>query len=89
MNTTKITEQELREIKTIQDEYASVGIKLVQLQLAQKSGEEYLEGIKQQYDAALQELYKLSTRERELADTLNKEYGVGTLDMTTGEFTAN
>ena len=34
MNTTKITEQELQQIKTIQDEYASVGIQLVQLQLA-------------------------------------------------------
>ena len=89
MNTTKITEQELQQIKTIQDEYASVGIQLVQLQLAQKSGEDYLEDIKQQYEAALLQLYKLSTKERELADSLNKEYGVGTLDMTTGEFTAN
>ena len=89
MNNTKITEQELQQIKTIQDEYASVGIQLVQLQLAQKSGEDYLEGIKQQHETALQELYKLSARERELADKLNKEYGVGTLDMATGEFTAN
>lgn len=89
MNTTKITEQELQQIKAIQDRYASIGIQLVQLQLAQKSGEEYLEGIKQQQEAANEELYKLSNEERTLADELNTKYGVGTLDMTTGEFTSN
>ena len=89
METTKITNEEMQSIKDIQEEYTSLGIKLVQLKLAQKAGKDYLAQLEKQQEELEGQILQNNTKEKELADNLNEKYGVGSLDMTTGEFTPN
>ena len=85
----KITDEEMQSIKTIQEEYTQMGVQLVQLKLAKNSSEEYLKKLNEQEDTLTNNIQEINKREKELADGLNEKYGVGSLDMTTGEFTPN
>ena len=89
MSTIKFTEEELDNIKTIQEEYSTVGIQLVQLKLARKSSEEYIAALQQEEDRIAEQINSINEREKELTESLNDKYGIGSLDMTTGEFTPN
>lgn len=89
MSTMKFTQEELDNIKTIQEEYSTVGIQLVQLKLARKSSEEYIAALQQEEDRIVEQIDDINKREKELTETLNEKYGIGSLDMTTGEFTSN
>lgn len=89
MSTVKFTEEELNSIRTIQEEYSTVGIQLVQLKLAKKTSEEYLAALQQEEDRIVEQINGINTREKELTEALNDKYGIGSLDMTTGEFTPN
>ena len=89
MSKVKITNEEMQSIKAIQEKYTALGVQLVQLKLARKSGEDYLEQLDDQEKALSNEIESTNTQERELADNLNQKYGVGSLDMATGEFTPN
>jgi predicted nucleic acid-binding Zn-ribbon protein len=79
----------MQNIKTIQEEYTQVGVQLVQLKLAQKSSQEYLEKLNEQEESLNTSIVEINEREKKLADGLNEKYGVGSLDMNTGEFTPN
>ena len=89
MSKVKITNEEMQSIKAIQEKYTALGVQLVQLKLARKSGEDYLQQLDNQEKALSNEIESTNTQERELADNLNQKYGVGSLDMATGEFTPN
>jgi len=89
MSTSKFTEDELQNIRAIQEEYSTVGIQLVQLKLARKSSEEYLAALQQEEDRIVEQIESISTREKDLTESLNDKYGIGSLDMNTGEFTPN
>ena len=89
MSTTKFTEQEMQGIKEVQEEYSKVGVQLVQIKLARKNSEDYLKQLQEQEDVITQTILELSEKEKEIADTLNDKYGVGSLDMESGEFTSN
>jgi|TARA_R110000744_G_scaffold45687_1_gene101238 chromosome segregation ATPase len=89
MSTTKFTEQEMQGIKEVQEEYSKVGVQLVQIKLARKNSEDYLNQLQDQEDVITQTILELSEKEKEIADTLNDKYGVGSLDMESGEFTSN
>jgi hypothetical protein len=89
MNTIKFTEEELDNIKAIQEEYSTVGIQLVQLKLARKSSEEYIAALQQEEERIAEQIDGINKREKELTESLNDKYGIGSLDMTTGEFTPN
>mgnify|MGYP003624166449 FL=1 len=89
MSTTKFTEQEMQGIKEVQEEYSKVGVQLVQIKLARKNSEDYLNQLQEQEDVITQTILELSEKEKEIADTLNDKYGVGSLDMESGEFTSN
>ena len=89
MSTTKFTEDELQNIRAIQEEYSMVGIQLVQLKLARKSSEEYLAALEQEEQRIVEQIESISTKEKQLTESLNEKYGIGSLDMTTGEFTPN
>jgi predicted nucleic acid-binding Zn-ribbon protein len=89
MSTTKFTEQEMQSIKEVQEEYSKVGVQLVQIKLARKSSEDYLKQLEEQESAITQTILELSEKEKEIADALNDKYGVGSLDMESGEFTSN
>ena len=87
MNRTKITDEEMESIKAIQEKYTALGVQLVQLKLARKSGEDYLQQLDDQEKVLSSEIETTNKQEKELADSLNERYGVGSLDMATGEFT--
>jgi hypothetical protein len=89
MSTIKFTEEELDNIKAIQEEYSTVGIQLVQLKLARKSSEEYIAALQQEEERIAEQIDGINKREKELTESLNEKYGIGSLDMTTGEFTPN
>lgn len=89
MSTTKITNEEMQSIKAIQEKYTALGVQLVQLKLARKSGEDYLQQLEDQEKTLSNEIESTNEQEKELADSLNQKYGVGSLDMSTGEFTPN
>ena len=86
---TKITDEQMQSIKDIQEKYTALGVQLIQLKLARKSGEEYLTQLENQESQLSEEINAINTKEQELADVLNTTYGVGSLDMVTGEFTPN
>ena len=89
MNSTKFTEGEMVEIKTIQDKYSALGVQLVQLKLARKSSEDYLKLLESEEQTIEGEITQTNIKEKELADSLNEKYGIGSLNMETGEFTPN
>lgn len=89
MNSTKFTEEEMVEIKTIQDKYSALGVQLVQLKLARKSSEDYLKLLESEEQTIEGEITQTNIKEKELADSLNEKYGIGSLNMETGEFTPN
>ena len=89
MSKTRITDEEMQSIKAIQEKYTTLGVQLVQIKLARKSGEEYLQQLDDQESALSNQVDETNKQEKELADSLNKKYGVGSLDMQTGEFTPN
>lgn len=85
----KITNEEMQSIKTIQEEYTQIGVQLVQLRLAKKSSEDYLKKLVEEEETLHSSISEINEREKKLADDLNEKYGVGSLDMNTGEFTPN
>ena len=85
----KITDEEMQSIKTIQEEYTQIGVQLVQLRLAKKSSEDYLKKLVEEEESLNSSIEEINGREKKLADSLNQKYGVGSLDMNTGEFTPN
>tara|TARA_R110000787_G_scaffold190104_1_gene301600 strand:- start:649 stop:909 length:261 start_codon:yes stop_codon:yes gene_type:complete len=85
----KITDEEMQSIKAIQDEYTQIGVQLVQLKLAKKSSEDYLKKLNDNEESLSNSVQEINEREKGLADNLNEKYGVGSLDMSTGEFTPN
>jgi len=89
MTTVKFTDEELMSIRTIQEEYSTVGIQLVQLKIARKSSEEYLAALEQEEQQMGEKIEEINEKEKQLTESLNDKYGVGSLDMTTGEFTPN
>jgi len=89
MTTVKFTDEELMSIRTIQEDYSTVGIQLVQLKIARKSSEEYLTALEQEEQQMGEKIEEISEKEKQLTESLNDKYGVGSLDMTTGEFTPN
>ena len=89
MSKVRITNEEMQSIKAIQEKYTALGVQLVQLKLARKSGEDYLQQLDDQEKALSNEIESTNTQEKELADSLNQKYGVGSLDMAAGEFTPN
>ena len=89
MSTTKFTEQEMQSIKQVQEKYRQIGVQLVQIKLAKKNSEDYLKQLESQENEITEAILELNKEEKELADVLNEKYGVGSLDMESGEFTPN
>jgi hypothetical protein len=87
MNTIKFTPEELDEIKVIQEKYNVIGIQLVQLKLAIKNTQSYLQSLQQQEATLEDEIVKVNTEEKALAEKLDGKYGAGSLDLETGQFT--
>jgi len=75
----KFSDEEINELKEIRDSYESVTHELGQMELQKIFLLERDKEIKEN-------LKTLKDRETKQADKLQKKYGIGTLDIDTGEF---
>ena len=87
MEKTVFTTEELSQIKTLQEKYNLLGIQLVQLKLAQKNAKEYAESLEEQEKQLTAQIIETNGEEKILAESLDKKYGEGSLDLQSGEFT--
>ena len=83
------TQEEIDNIKLIQDKYNTLGVQLVQLKLALKGAMDYVESLQLQESTIEQQIIETNDEEKQLAATLDQKYGQGSLDLETGEFTPN
>lgn len=81
------TPEELENIKKLQEKYNVLGIQLVQLKLAQKNANAYLESLKEQEQILDEQITATNAEEKDLAKSLDSKYGAGSLDLESGEFT--
>jgi len=77
----KFTEEELKNLKTLQSEMDSITISFGQISIQKEMLEAQEKLIKSNF-------VKLKTQEAELAKNLSAKYGKGTLDIESGEFTS-
>jgi hypothetical protein len=89
MEKTVFTQEEIDQIKLLQDKYNTLGVQLVQLKLATKNGREYLQSLEEQEQLVEQQIFETNVEEKELAKGLDSKYGEGSLNVESGEFTPN
>ena len=87
MEQKQFTAEELTKIKTLQEKYNVLGIQLVQLKLAKKNAESYLNTINEQEALLETQIVETNVEEKELAKELDSKYGAGSLDIESGVFT--
>lgn len=87
MDAKQFTQEELNQIKTLQDKYSAFGSQLVQLKLSRKSAEDFLQSINKQESEIENQILQANEEEKKLAQTLNAKYGAGSLDLESGVFT--
>ena len=75
----KFSDEEINELKEIRDSYESIAHELGQIELQNIFLRDRNVEIKEN-------LLELKEKEKNQADKLQKKYGVGTLDIDTGEF---
>ena len=75
----KFTDEEVKRLKTIRDNFSDISFKLGQLEISKLSLAEQKLGLENEYKSAQE-------KERALADELLKKYGRGTIDIDSGEF---
>ena len=76
----KIEQEELDNIISLRNEFASLVSQYGSIALAKETLEEELKSIKKKYDEAKE-------RETQFLTKLEEKYGVGNLDINSGEFT--
>lgn len=89
MQNIQFDQQELEQIKKLQEQYNILGIQLVQLKIALKNANEYLENLKAQELLVDSQIQETNKQEKDLAKQLEEKYGAGSLDLETGQFTPN
>ena len=77
---TKLTKEEIQQVKVVQDNRQKVINELGQIKLAELNLEKRLESAETTLD-------QLQQQENELAKYMETKYGNGVIDIDTGEFT--
>ena len=84
---TKFTEEEIKQIKEIQDSYFDIQNQFGQLSLAKLRLNQQLEGLGNSENDLNEKFTKIQTNENTFLDGITKKYGEGSLDPETGVFT--
>ncbi len=79
---TKVTEEELKEIKNFQNEIDVITYQLGQLTLKKLNLKKEKELVNIQYE-------QLLLKEKEIGDKLQEKYGTAQIDLKTGNITSN
>ena len=83
----KFTEEEMKEISTLQQSYVNLQNALGQLGVNRIRLEQQLDDLDTAEDNVRVRFVENQTKERDFVDGINKKYGDGNLDLTTGVFT--
>jgi len=85
----KFSEEEIKEIKNIQDEYYKTQNQFGQLAVSKIRLEEQTKALDKLQDDTKKAFTELQNNERKFLDEITKKYGEGTLNPETGVFTQN
>jgi len=84
--TKKFTQEELDQITKLQESNAEKVSEFGQIEIEILLAEQRLENLKAAKQSSQDQYKKLQQQEQELVSSLNDKYGVGTVDVNTGEF---
>ena len=85
----KFTEEELKQVQTIQQGYADIQTKFGQLKMAHLRLEQQQNSLYEENDKLEEKLKSLQNEEKKFLDSVNEKYGEGTLNPETGDFVPN
>ena len=88
-NATKFSEEELKTVKEIQDEYSRIQTNFGQLSIAKIRLTSQINALDDSEAKLNEDFANVQTKEREFLDGVTKKYGQGTLNPETGDFTPN
>ena len=86
---TKFTEEELKQLKELQEGYVETQTKFGQLSIARLNLREQAEELNKLEKETATDFENLRQKEKSIVDDLTKKYGQGSLDPKTGVFTPN
>lgn len=84
----KFTEEEMKQISTLQQGYVNLQNVLGQLSVSRIRLEQQLDDLDATEDNVRTQFVENQTKERDFVDGINKKYGDGNLDLSTGVFTS-
>ena len=83
----KFIEEEMKEISKLQQTYLTLQNTLGQISVARIKLEQQLSDLDSNEDALKGQFVENQSKEKDFVDIINKKYGDGNLDLTTGVFT--
>ena len=83
----KFTEEEMKQINVLQQGYVNLQNALGQMGVSRIRLEQQLDDLDTAEDNVRVQFVENQTKERDFVDNINKKYGDGNLDLTTGVFT--
>ena len=82
----KFTKEELDQITELQEANAKKVSEFGQIEIEILLANQRLENLQLTKESCQEQYTKLQDQEKELVTSLNEKYGVGTVDVNTGEF---
>lgn len=86
---TKFSEEELKNLKKLQEGYLETQAKFGQLVIARLNLKRQSEELGKIEDETKSKFLELQSKEKDIVDDLTKKYGEGSLDPTSGVFTSS
>ena len=83
----KFTEDEMKEISKLQQTYLALQNTLGQVGVARIKLEQQLNDLDSNEDTLKSQFVENQSKEKDFVDQINKKYGDGNLDLSTGVFT--
>ena len=83
----KLTEEEITQIKEMQQQYNKFVFELGSMEAQLAEVNTHAKTLETEKSNILSDIKKLGERERELLNTLQEKYGVGNINIETGEVT--
>jgi len=87
MENKQFNQEDVDQIKQLQEKYSILGVQLVQIKLARKNALDYLEKLDAQEKEVEDHIQKTNQEEKQLAESFSQKYGAGSLDLESGVFT--
>ena len=85
----KFTEEELKQVKEIQDKYFDIQNQFGLASITKLRLEKQMDNLMQQKEDLAKSFTEIQENERKFLDEITKKYGQGTLNPETGEFVPN